>query len=189
MAVTDDSRRQCPVLWMCLCVCNVKHLRSFQLAVHQFTLKNQSLHCSEYSFVYVGEVSRFAATEAPHPEPQQVQIKHRDTSTWPSKSPQHTACAPSLYYPLSVFLFHFLHPHLHTSLPCSHRSLDSRWGPSISQHCYYNPTLAELHPKAPKSGWQSIIGGEKKEERRERQRRMKREKVKKEDRNVMKTEE
>lgn len=32
-----------------------------------------------------------------------------------------------------------------------HSSLTlSKWGPSISQLCYYNPALAALHPKAPK---------------------------------------
>lgn len=64
------------------------------------------------------------------------------------------------YYPLLVLLFHpaFLF-FIHLTAWLSH-SL-SRWGPSISQMCYFNPTLAVLHPKAPK-GWLAQYNGRQK---------------------------
>lgn len=102
------------------------------------------------SFVWIGEVIRFTTTEAPHWEPQQVQIKHQDVSSWPNEYLQDTVCLSSppvclsvcLSFPLPFFI------HLSTHLSCSPRSSDSRWGPSISQPCYYNLTLPALHPKA-----------------------------------------
>lgn len=70
----------------------------------------------------------------------------------------------SYSFTLPAFFF-FLNPSLSRSL--------SRWGPSISQTCYYNPTLAALHQKALKvwlAQYDGETGQKKKQEWSKRQR-------------------
>lgn len=95
------------------------------------------------------EVSRFTTTEAPHWEPQQVQIKHRDTSSRPITAPRTRSLLCLFYYPLSVclslslslpFVIH-LSTHFSLLTPDEVQAYHSR--------VITTSTFAALHPKAP----------------------------------------
>lgn len=86
------------------------------------------LSSSACSSVWIGEVSRFTTTEAPHWEPQQVQIQQGDTFSWPSESPLYTASL-SYSFPFVSFIilclsYSFIQPafFIHLSQPLQMRS-------------------------------------------------------------------